>query len=92
MKRSEVKKRARESVKKHYGILLVVCLIASFLGAEFTASLDFVKQYRVDAIESSEGEDNKSQESVSTGATTGSHKATYMIVMSQALSGNLDEA
>ena len=90
MKRREVKKRARQSVRKHYGILFAVCLIASFLGAEFTYSLDFVKQYKVDASESSEN--SESQEILSTGAATGSHTATYVVVMLQALSGDLDSA
>lgn len=70
MKRREVKKRARQSVRKHYGILFAVCLIASFLDAEFTYSLDFVKQYKVDASESSEN--SESQEALSTGVATGS--------------------
>lgn len=90
MKRREVKKRARQSVRKHYGILFAVCLIASFLGAEFTSSLDFVKQYKIDASESTE--EGESQEALSTGAATGSHTATYMVVMQQALSGDLDSA
>lgn len=89
-KRREVKKRARQNVRKHYGILFAVCLIASFLGAEFTYSLDFVKQYKVDASKSTEN--SESQEILSTGAATGSHTATYMVVMLQAFSGELDNA
>ena len=36
--RKEIKKSARSVVKKHYLILLLVCLIASFIGAEFSSS------------------------------------------------------
>lgn len=36
--RKEIKKSARNVVKKHYLILLLVCLIASFIGAEFSSS------------------------------------------------------
>lgn len=90
MKRREVKKRARQSVKKHYGILFAVCLIASFLGAEFTYSLDFVKQYKIDV---SEGTENSGgQETLSTGVATGSHTAAYMVEVMQALSGDFDSA
>lgn len=90
MKRSEVKKRARQSVRKHYGILFAVCLIASFLGTEFVNSLDFVKQNRIDVSESTGN--SESQETLSTGAATGSNTATYMVVMLQALFGDLDSA
>lgn len=90
MKRRGLKKRARQSVRKHYGVLFAVCLIASFLGAEFTYSLDFVKQYKVDVSESTEN--SESQETLSTGVATGSHTATYMVEMLQALSGDFDSA
>lgn len=89
-KRKEVKKKAKQSIRKHYGILFAVCLIAAFLGTEFTYSLDFVKQYKVDASENTEN--SESQEILSTGAAKGSHTATYMVVMLQALSGDLDSA
>lgn len=36
--RKEIKKSARNVVKKHYLILLLVCLIVSFIGAEFSSS------------------------------------------------------
>ena len=39
--RSKLKKKARKNIKKHYAIFLVVCLIASFIGAEFSGSLSF---------------------------------------------------
>lgn len=90
IKRKEVKKRARQSVRKHYGILFAVCLIASFLGTEFANSLDFVKQYKVVVSESTEN--SESQETLSTGAAIGSNTAVCMVVMLQALYGDFDGA
>lgn len=37
MSRKEMKKKAKHVLKKHYGFLLIVCLIATFLGCEFSA-------------------------------------------------------
>lgn len=90
MKRKELKKKARQSVKKHYGILFVVCLIASFLCTEFTYSLDFLRQHKVSVSESTENSENR--ETLSTGATTGNHTAAYMVELLQALSGDFDSA
>ena len=39
--RKELKRRARASMKEHYLIFVAVCLIASFISAEFTSSLTF---------------------------------------------------
>lgn len=90
MKRKELKKKARQSVKKHYGILFVVCLIASFLCTEFTYSLDFLRQHKVSVSESTENSENR--ETLSTDAATGNHTAAYMVEMLQALSGDFDSA
>ncbi len=90
MKRKELKKKARQSVKKHYGILFVVCLIASFLCTEFTYSLDFLRQHKVSVSESTENSENR--ETLSTGAATGNHTAAYMVELLQALSGDFDSA
>lgn len=43
--RKEMKRKAKQVVKSHYGILLIVCLIGTFVGSEFTNSLDFTKQH-----------------------------------------------
>lgn len=67
--RKEMKRRAKTSVKKHYVLLLAVCLIAAFLGSEFAGSLNFVKQYN--HIEEDMGMGTEEQASLSTGATTG---------------------
>ena len=39
--RNALKERGRRSLKKHYAIFVVACLIAAFFGSEFTSSLDF---------------------------------------------------
>lgn len=41
--RSELKKRARKNLKKHYPIFLVACVIAAFIGTEFAGSLNITK-------------------------------------------------
>ena len=45
-RRKQMKQRARRSVKRHYGVMLSVCLLAILLGSEFTGSLDFLKVQR----------------------------------------------
>ena len=42
MTRKEMKKAARRSLKKHYGIFILVCLIAAYIGAEFHGSMNGV--------------------------------------------------
>ena len=39
--RKRLKEQGRRSLKKHYAIFVATCLIAAFLGSEFTSSLDF---------------------------------------------------
>ncbi len=39
--RKKLKEQGRRSLKKHYAIFVAACLIAAFLGSEFTSSLDF---------------------------------------------------
>ena len=39
--RKRLKEQGRRSLKKHYAIFVAACLIAAFLGSEFTSSLDF---------------------------------------------------
>ena len=41
--RSELKKRARKNLKRHYPIFLVACVIAAFIGTEFAGSLNITK-------------------------------------------------
>ena len=44
--RKEMKRRARQTVRGHWGILVAVCLIAAFLGTEFSNSLSLIYHYR----------------------------------------------
>ena len=39
--RKQLKEQGRRSLKRHYVIFVAACLIAAFLGSEFTSSLDF---------------------------------------------------
>ena len=41
--RKQLKKKARQRLKKHYFLLVLVCLLAAFLGSEFQSSLIYVK-------------------------------------------------
>lgn len=43
MSRKELKKRGLQSLKKHYIIFILLCLIAAFLGSEFSNSISFTK-------------------------------------------------
>lgn len=44
--RKEMKKRSKRVLKRHYFIYLAACLIAAFLGAEFTGTLRSVRAIR----------------------------------------------
>ena len=44
--RKEMKKRSKHALKRHYFIYLAACLIAAFLGAEFTGTLRSVRSIR----------------------------------------------
>ena len=43
LKRKEMKKRAKQVVKRHYWILLVLCLGIALFGTEFSSTLNFVR-------------------------------------------------
>ncbi len=43
MKRKDLKKKARKIFQKHYLYFVIVCLMASFIGAEFTDSLSITR-------------------------------------------------
>lgn len=40
--RKHIKKAARRSLKKHYLIFVVVCIVAAYMGSEFTNSLNML--------------------------------------------------
>lgn len=40
--RKEIKSSARKALKKHYWMIVGICLLSAFIGLEFTSSMDFV--------------------------------------------------
>lgn len=82
--RKDMKKRGRHSLKKHYLMFVAVCLIAGFLGAEFTNSLNMIRSYSAENIQISGHED-----SASTGALSGGRGMSD--VLDEILSGREEE-
>lgn len=83
--RREMKQRARQSVKRHYGVFLVVCLLAAFFGTEFGGSLDAVKQY--DEEKTVIVQDGN----LSFGITTGAYSMLLTDGVVNALNGNIQK-
>ena len=48
--RKEAKKRAKINVKKHYVIFVLLCLVAAFLGSEYSSSLSMVMATNTDKV------------------------------------------
>ena len=91
MTRRELKKEAKHIVRKHYAILLVVCVAAAFMGTEFGGSLDFIRQARPD--DSPEIQQLQEAEGfVTSGATEGIYSDTAADVIITALSGKIDKS
>lgn len=42
-KRKELAKNAKKNLKKHYWLLVAVCLFAAFIGSEFTETIEAFK-------------------------------------------------
>lgn len=82
MTRKEMKRRARQAVKKHYGIFLATCLIAAFVGSEFGESLKLVKQYDIQQT-------NEAGTEVSAGGMAGAYEATMADALISALEGDI---
>ena len=40
--RKELKQRAKRNLKKHYLLFVALCLIAAFIGSEFSSSLSII--------------------------------------------------
>lgn len=76
--RKEMKRAARKSLKKHYLMFVAICLIAAFLGSEFSSSLDAVKSY---------SQEREIADNPGTGLTTGS-SAGLIDVIEEAIMGN----
>ncbi|MDO4344510.1 MAG: DUF975 family protein [Eubacteriales bacterium] len=53
LQRKELKARAKKVLRHHYILLVAVCLMAAFLGVEFTSSFDILKMETPTAEESS---------------------------------------
>ena len=45
LKRKELAGSAKKIIKTHYWFLLIVCLIAAFIGSEFTETFNLLKMY-----------------------------------------------
>lgn len=88
--RKQMKKRARQVVKSHYGILLIVCLIAAFVGSEFQSSLDFTKQYNVESYEKTMRVSDENTTYMPTGATTGVYDSPAFQAVMSAVSGDIE--
>lgn len=72
-KRSEIKKSGKHSLKKHYLIFIAACLIASFLGSEFSGTLNISSSKDpVQAVQtqSSEAENSAADEASNTTANS----------------------
>lgn len=63
--RKHMKKAARQSLKKHYLIFVVVCLLAAYMGSEFVSSLDMFN------ITPNEGQESGTEESKLQGEVNG---------------------
>ena len=86
LNRKEMKKNARMSVRKHYWIMMAVCLIAILLGTEFSGSLDFMRfpsTGRLQQIEN-QGETIASSE-------FGMKESSVWNVVEEVLEGNLQQ-
>lgn len=82
--RKEMKRRARQTVRGHWGILVAVCLIAAFLGTEFSNSLSLIYHYRGGVAAESEATEYS-------GMTTGVYRAIMTDALATALSGDVEE-
>lgn len=84
--RKDIKQRARQVLRTHYWVFFIVCLAASFLGTEFSSSLDFIKSRQPGYV--AETEDNGS--TVSTGPTTGRYEVSPLEAILLAVSGDVE--
>ncbi|MDD3218677.1 MAG: DUF975 family protein [Lachnospiraceae bacterium] len=82
--RKEMKKSAKHVVKTHYALLVITCLIMAFVGAQFSNSMDFVKQ-SVDPYSSDLSEEENGTQ-VATG--TAASQLNAVAVIREALFGD----
>lgn len=78
--RKELKKKARKSLKKHYPIFVVACVIAAFIGTEFTSSFSISENKILPETTVKESEKvNQAVKDALKGETEKSKKATKEI-------------
>lgn len=83
LKRKEMKKRAKQVVKKHYWLLLILCLGMALFGTEFSSTLNFVRTERTEI-------DSKTKENKN--AIQYNSRLALDDILNDALDGHIDEA
>ena len=83
LKRKEMKKRAKQVVKKHYWLLLILCLGMALFGTEFSSTLNFVRTERTEM-------DSKTKENKN--AIQDNSRLALDDILNDALDGHIDEA
>lgn len=83
LKRKEMKKRAKQVVKKHYWLLLILCLGMALFGTEFSSTLNFVRTERTEM-------DSKTKEIKN--AIQYNSRLALDDILNDALDGHIDEA
>ena len=83
LKRKEMKKRAKQVVKKHYWLLLILCLGMALFGTEFSSTLNFVRTERTEM-------DSKTKENKN--AIQYNSRLALDDILNDALDGHIDEA
>ena len=83
LKRKEMKKRAKQVVKKHYWLLLILCLGMALFGTEFSSTLNFVRTERIEM--DSTTKENKN-------AIQYNSRLALDDILNDALDGHIDEA
>lgn len=83
LKRKEMKKRAKQVVKKHYWLLLTLCLGMALFGTEFSSTLNFVRTEHTEM-------DSKTKENKN--AIQYNSRLALDDILNDALDGHIDEA
>lgn len=83
LKRKEMKKRAKQVVKKHYWLLLILCLGMALFGTKFSSTLNFVRTERTEM-------DSKTKEIKN--AIQYNSRLALDDILNDALDGHIDEA
>ena len=83
LKRKEMKKRAKQVVKKHYWLLLILCLGMALFGTEFSSTLNFVRTERTEM-------DSKTKENKN--AIQYNSRLALDDILNDALDGHINEA